>query len=126
MPRTPFDTRTARERLLDDLNVPATADDPTDAQKGAYRDGKARHAEGDGRPDPILAAAIYGPEATWFLRGWDDAKTAADTAKTPRSPWRRCSACTGVCHWNDDAWTCDACGSEWYADHDPKYAAPGD
>ena len=43
-----------------------------------------------------------------------------------RRPWRRCSACRGVCHWHDTAWVCEGCGSEWVEDHSPRYAAPGD
>lgn len=43
-----------------------------------------------------------------------------------RRPWRRCSACRGVCHWHDEAWVCDGCGSEWYPEHGKRYAAPGD
>ena len=41
-----------------------------------------------------------------------------------RRPWRRCSACGGVCHWHDEAWVCDDCGSEWVSDHDPRFEAP--
>jgi len=37
---------------------------------------------------------------------------------------RRCSACGGRCRWHLDAWVCDTCGSEWYEDHDLRYAPP--
>ena len=45
-----------------------------------------------------------------------------------RRPWRRCGACDGVCHFHLTHWVCEdpECGSEWEAEHDPKYAAPGD
>lgn len=43
-----------------------------------------------------------------------------------RRPWRRCSACRGVCHWHDEAWVCDGCGSEWYPEHGKRYAPPTD
>jgi hypothetical protein len=44
-----------------------------------------------------------------------------------RRPWRRCSACGGVCHWHDTDWVCSHpdCGSEWCEDHAPRFAPPG-
>src|SRR4051794_35849472 len=49
--------------------------------------------------------------------------TEANTNRM-RRPWRRCSACWGVCHWHDEAWVCDDCGSEWYPEHGQQFAAP--
>lgn len=49
----------------------------------------------------------------------------SSSGMSERRPWRRCSACRGVCHWHDEAWVCADCGAEWYADHDSRFKAPG-
>jgi hypothetical protein len=41
-----------------------------------------------------------------------------------RRPWRRCSACRGVCYWHDTAWVCAECGAEWHEEHAPRFAPP--
>lgn len=42
--------------------------------------------------------------------------------------WRPCSACGARCYWHDTHWVCEVkgCGSEWNADHDILFSAPGD
>lgn len=42
--------------------------------------------------------------------------------------WRLCSACGGRCYFHDTHWVCatKACGSEWDADHDILFSAPGE
>lgn len=42
----------------------------TESQRMAHNDGVERYREGDGRPDVLLAAAIYQAQAPWFIRGY--------------------------------------------------------
>ncbi len=49
---------------------------------------------------------------------------APSQPRSLRRPWRRCSACGGVCHFHDTDWVCGDCGSEWGEDHAPRFAAP--
>jgi hypothetical protein len=39
-------------------------------------------------------------------------------------PDPHCLVCGAVCHMADDAWVCTraGCGSEWYPDHDARFA----
>lgn len=46
--------------------------------------------------------------------------------KRTQSSFRKCSSCGGQCMWADDAWVCRRCGDEWYPEHDPMYAEPGE
>jgi hypothetical protein len=76
MTRTPLDGRPLRTRLLEAAAAPTAAEPTTDLQKSAYADGQGFHAKGSTRPNHQMAGAVYGDEAPWLIRGWDDAAEA--------------------------------------------------
>jgi len=47
-----------------------------------------------------------------------------------RRPWKRCTRCGGICHWDGAAWWCDdhpdypgGCGTEWTEANGPRAEA---
>jgi hypothetical protein len=83
--------------------------------------------------DPIPPGDVERAESYVRERGWVEGEAQPKVSRpglslmgmgSTRRPWRRCSACRGVCHFHDTDWVCEGCGSEWNADHDPKFDAP--